>query len=422
MSDDDDSLPHSGSFASLPRSPARSRVQILKATGSFASSEGDVSGGRSSRSVSSFAASDDDGLDTELSGLQRVSEELHKEIADVSTEDIDILAPDDDGELPKTPSRTLVIGIIPESDESGGCNDETKSTPDRLVDTYTSDVATPLRAGSRDNESRSGSRSASSGDSAIAELQSIDNRSNVSAAATSFVTPPGDGESVVTASSASITGSYSIMRGIIPSPSVASSRGSSPTKSLKSVARSLKSIGSKSSRSKIGSSDIGGGKGPARKSSSTTSSTSSPVRKLLNKSVAFGAAAAGGVAVALTGKPGVTASTPARSALSLGSGDIVHSGDTPAPSQRTEKKNEGDIEDGSSDLDEAPGGGAVAAFIAGAPKKESGVPEKGSVLADGDNQVKLFALGCACLSLIMVILLAVGLSLGFTRRSGSGPP
>lgn len=122
-------------------------------------------------------------------------------------------------------------------------------------------------------------------------------------------------------------------------------------------------------------------------------------------------------------KPGVTASTPARSAISLGSGDIVHSGDTPAPSQRTEKKNEGDIEDGSLvELDEAPGGGAVADFIAGAPKKESGVPEKGSVLADGDNQVKLFALGCACLSLIMVILLAVGLSLGFTRRSGSGPP
>ena len=125
---------------------------------------------------------------------------------------------------------------------------------------------------------------------------------------------------------------------------------------------------------------------------------------------------------ALAGKPGATASTPARSAISLGSGDIVHSGDTPAPSQRTEKENEGDIEDGSSELDEAPGGGAVAAFIAGAPKKESGVPEKGSVLADGDNQVKLFALGCACLSLIMVILLAVGLSLGFTRRSGSGPP
>ena len=418
MSDDDDSLPHSGSFASLPRSPARSCVQILKATGSFASSEGDVSGGRSSRSVSSLAASDDDGLGTELSGLQRVSEELHKEIADVSTEDIDILVPDDDGELPKTPSRTLVIGIIPESDESGGSNDETKSTPDRLVDTYTSDVATPLRAGRRDKESSSGSRSASSGDSAIVELRSIDNRSNVSAAATSFVTPPGDGESVVTASSASITGSYSILRGVIPSPSVASSRGSSPTKSLKSVARSLRSIGSKSSRSKIGNSDNEGGKGPARKSSST----SSPVRKLLNKSVAFGAAAAGGVAVALTGKPGVTASTPARSALSLGSGDIVHSGDTPAPSQRTEKKNEGDIEDGSSDLDEAPGRGAVAAFIAGAPKKESGVPEKGSVLAEGDNQVKLFALGCTCLSLIMVILLAVGLSLGFTRRSGSGPP
>ena len=167
MSDDDDSLPHSGSFASLPRSPARSRVQILEATGSFASSEGDVSGGRSSRSVSSLAASDDDGLGTELSGLQRVSEELHKEIADVSTEDIDILVPDDDGELPKTPSRTLVIGIIPESDESGGSNDETKSTPDRLVDTYTSDVATPLRTGSRDNGSSSGSRSASSGDSAI---------------------------------------------------------------------------------------------------------------------------------------------------------------------------------------------------------------------------------------------------------------
>ena len=109
--------------------------------------------------------------------------------------------------------------------------------------------------------------------------------------------------------------------------------------------------------------------------------------------------------MALTGKTGVTASTPARSALSLGSGDM-------------EKEKEGDIEDGSSESDETPGGVAVAA----APKKDSGVPEKGSVSEAGDNQVKLFALGCACLSLIMVILLAVGLSLGFTRRSGSGPP
>lgn len=64
VDDDDASLPRSG-------------VQILKTTGSFASSasEDDADGGgSSSRSVSSFAASDDDGLGTELSGLQLVGE------------------------------------------------------------------------------------------------------------------------------------------------------------------------------------------------------------------------------------------------------------------------------------------------------------------------------------------------------------
>ena len=236
VDDDDASLPRSG-------------VQILKTTGSFASSasEDDADGGgSSSRSVSSFAASDDDGLGTELSGLQLVSEELQREIANVSTEDIDdILLPDgnddDDSELPKTPSRTLVIGTIPDSSESGGSHDN-ETNPHRLVDAYTADFDTPLRAGAgRSTGSGSGS---SSSDSAIAELRSIDSRTGAVAAASatgsasagadgaSLVTPPGDGESsVVSTSSASIAGSYSIMRGVIPSPSVASTRGSSPTKS-----------------------------------------------------------------------------------------------------------------------------------------------------------------------------------------------
>ena len=457
IDDDDASLPRSG-------------VQILKTTGSFASSasedDGDGDIRSSSRSVSSFAASDDDGLGTELSGLQLVTEELQREIANVSTEDIDdILLPDgnddDDSELPKTPSRTLVIGTIPDSSESGGSHDQ-ETNPDRLVDAYTADFDTPLRAGGgRSTGSGSGS---SSSDSAIAELRSIaiDSRTGAVAAASatgsasasagadgaSLVTPPGDGESsVVSASSVSVTGSYSIMRGVIPSPSVASSRGSSPTKSLKSVARSLKSIGSKSSRgsgskransSAVGSdfSDNGGGTGgvAARKSSSA----SSPVRKLLSKSAALGAAAAGGVAAALTGgKAAATASTPARSALSLGSGDIVHSGDTPAPSPERfvvgegvggeeEEKEEVDVEGGSSSNSssssgEVDDGDEVAAAGAAIPEEDNGAPEK-VLPADGDNQIKMFALGCACLSLVMVILLAVGLSLGFTRSAESAPP
>lgn len=410
--DDDD--------ASLPRSA----VQILKTTGSFASSAseddadagdygGGDGGGGSSRSVSSFAAaaSGDDG-------------ELQREIANVSTEDIyEILLPDDDdSELPKTPSRTLVVGTIPDSSESGGGG--------------------------------SGGSSSSDSDSAIAELRSIatDSRTGAVAAASvggsasadgaSLVTPPGDGESsVVSYNSASIAGSYSIMRGVIPSPSVASSRGTSPTKSLKSVARSLKSIGSKSSRgsgskrakgSAVGSdfSDKDGGKGGAA-AARKSSSASSPVRKLLTKSAALGAAAAGGVAAALTGKGASTASTPARSALSLGSGDIVHSGETPAPSPERfmvgedvgveeKEEEEVDVEGGSStpnsssgeveDIDE------VAVAGEATPGKDNGAP------ADGDNQIKMFALGCACLSLVMVVLLAVGLSLGFTRSAENGPP
>jgi len=440
---DDDSLPRSG-------------VRILMTTGSFASStSGDEAGdGRSdtgigigSRSVSSFAASDDDGLGTELSGLQFVSEELQREIANVSADDVLVPPNDDDdddeSELPKTPSRTLVIGTIPDSSESGGSSsheNSSQSTPDRLVDTYTADFDTPLRAGGRGTGSESGSGSGSdSEDSAIAELRSIanDSRSGSGAGAgagvphANFVTPPGDGESVVSASSASITGSYSIMRGVIPSPSVTSSRGSSPTKSLKSIARSLRSIGSKSSRgSKRGTktsaagsdfSDNDGGPGDAARKSSSTSS--SPVRKLLSRSAALGAAAAGGVAAALTGKAAPTASTPAKSALSLGSGDIVHTGDTPVPSPksfvagddvgREEEKEEADVE----------GGGSSAGEVAaGITEEGNDVPEKAIPAEDDTNQMKMFVCGCACLSVVLLILLAVGLSLGFTRSADTGAP